>query len=224
MKNQNKRNFVISALFIAAFVLWTFTVSYVDVRPIGPNGSSVGLAAFNSFFRDQIGVNMTLYTVTDWLGLVPVAFAFSFAIIGLVQLIKRKKLSLVDEEIIILGIFFIAVIAVYFLFELIVINHRPVLIDGVLEASYPSSTTVLAVCVMPASIITINQSVKNRKLRFLVVIPIAAFTAFMVFGRLASGVHWISDIIGGLLLSAGLDTAFCSVIALYRHSIRSSEN
>ena len=201
---------------IAVFVLWTVLVSVVDVRAIGPNGSSVGFAALNGYVHDLTGVNMRLYSITDWLGLVPIGVALGFAMLGLVQWIKRKSLFKVDRGILALGGFYVAVMAVYILFEFVIINYRPTLIDGYLEASYPSSTTMLVMCVMPTAMMQLRTRIKNNGLKQCVMILIAVFTSFMVIGRLASGVHWITDIIGGALVSAGLVIMYASVSDIHK--------
>ena len=189
---------------VVAFVLWTILVCFVDVRAIGPEGSSVGFAALNGFVHELTGVNWFLYTITDWLGIVPIAVALVFAILGLVQLIKRKSLWKVDHSILALGVFYIVVMAAYIFFEVVVINYRPTLIDGYLEASYPSSTTMLVMCVMPTAMMQLRARIKNEIFCRCVIFAITAFIAFMVIGRLVSGVHWITDIIGGALLSTGI--------------------
>ena len=201
----------VGAGFLAAFVLWTVLISLVDIRPIGPNGSRVGFAALNGFVHDLTGVDLLLYTVTDWLGLVPIAAAFGLAVLGLVQWIKRKSLLKVDGSLLVLGIFYIVVMAAYIFFEVVVINYRPTLIDGYLEASYPSSTTMLVMCVMPTAMLQLRPRIKNRVFRRCVLIATAAFTAFMVIGRLLSGVHWLTDIIGGALLSTALVMVYASL-------------
>lgn len=198
-----------------AFIAWTLAVCFIDVRAIGPKDSSVGFATFNQFVHNLTGVHMTLYVITDWLGLVPIAVCLYFAILGLVQWIKRKNILKVDYSILILGGFYLAVIAVYMLFEMVVINRRPILIEGYLEASYPSSTTMLVMCVMPTALMQFNSRIKNIALRRCVATVIVAFIVFMVVGRLICGVHWISDIIGGMLLSAGLvmmHYSFCMLV------------
>ena len=98
----------------------------------------------------------------------------------------------------------LVLIAVYLLFEKVVVNYRPILIEGKPEASYPSSTTLLVLSVMPTFLIQMNARIKREGLRKLAAVVILAFTVFMVGGRLISGVHWLSDILGGVLLSAGL--------------------
>ena len=189
---------------LAAFVIWTVALRFVDVQAIGPRESAVGFATVNRFIHDLIGVNFTLYTITDWLGLVPLMFVMGFAMLGLTQWIKRKHLLKVDPSIFVLGGFYIVVLAAFVLFEMLVINYRPVLIEGRLEASYPSSTTMLAMCVMPTALLQLQARIKSPSLKWWVTFAITIFTAFMVFGRLFSGVHWFTDIVGGGLLSAGL--------------------
>ena len=196
--------FIFTAALFTAFFLWTAGVCFLDVQAIGPRGSSVGLSTMNRLFHNQTGVHMTLYTITDWLGLIPIAMAFGFAILGLVQWVKRKHTLKVDRSILILGGFYLLVMGAYAFFEMVVINYRPVLIEGCLESSYPSSTTLLVLCVMPTAMLQFHSRIKNKPLRYCINGVIAVFIAFMVIGRLLSGVHWLSDIIGGTLLSLGL--------------------
>ena len=203
-----KKKTICAVTFLAAFVLWTVLVRFVDVRLIGPNDSMVGFAAVNGWFHGLTGVHWWLYAVTDWLGLVPIAVCLGFAILGLCQWIHRKKIRKVDASLLILGGYYLVVMAVYVLFEYVVINRRPVLIDGFLEASYPSSTTMLVLCVMPTAAMQLRSRIRYKSIRCIVIALILAFTAFMVIGRLLSGVHWLTDIIGGILLSAGVVTLY----------------
>ena len=193
---------------LLAFVLWTAAVCMVDVQAIGPYGSAVGLAGMNGAFHRLTGVHMDLYLITDWLSLVPIGFVMGFAVLGVVQWVKRKHICKVDQNLLALGGFYIAVMAVYVFFEMIVVNHRPILIDGILEASYPSSTTVLVLCVMPASVMQLNDRIRHRKFRRSIAFAMYGFSALMVAGRLVSGVHWLSDMIGGLLISSALVTMY----------------
>ena len=209
-----RKSFIASMCLLVAFVLWTVAVCFVDVRTIGPQGSTVGFAGINGFVHNLTGVHLSLYNITDWLGLVPIFVCMDFGILGLVQCIKRKSICKVDHDILILGGFYIITIAAYLLFESVVINYRPVLINGYLEASYPSSTTMLVMCVMPTAIMQFNSRIRNKVLRNIVAITIIAFIAFMVIGRLISGVHWFTDIIGGALLSAGLVMLYHAVSSL----------
>lgn len=215
---QEKRDLFIGVCALIAFVIWTLLLCTVDVRPIGPLGSSVGMATLNGFVKNLIGAHMVLYTVTDWLGLVPLAFMFGFAILGLWQWIKRKNFLKVDYNIFVLGGFYLTVIAVYFFFEEFVVNYRPILICGVLEASYPSSTTMLVMCVIPTAIMQLRSRIQSKGLSACVVLIMTIFLLFMIIGRLLSGVHWFSDIVGGALLSIGLVMLYRFACGLQRVS------
>jgi len=210
VKKKTKQIMAVCAL--AAFGLWTSAVCLVDVRPIGPMGSRVGLASVNELFHRLTGVHMAVYTVTDWLGLAPFAAAAGFGLLGLRQWIQRKSLWKVDCDIRILGVFYLAVMAAYAFFEIVVVNHRPVLIEGVLEASYPSSTTLLVMCVMPTAAVQLRRRIRNSWCRRVAEAIIAVFTAFMIIGRLISGVHWLTDIAGGALLSTGLVMLYSAAV------------
>ena len=211
MKKKNRKGLIVGIGLLVAFVLWTVAVKFIDVQPIGPEGSVVGFATVNRFVHELTGANMSLYNITDWLGLVPLGFVMCFGTLGLIQWIKRKHILKVDYSILVLGGFYIVVMAVYVLFEILALNYRPVLINGILEASYPSSTTMLVMCVMPTAIMQFNERIRNSVLRRSVTVIITAFIVFMVIGRLVSGVHWFTDIVGGALLSAGLVVLYYSV-------------
>ena len=122
MKKENQKKLLSSLVLLIAFAVWTMLAKFIDVKPIGPDGTRVGFASINGFIHKFIGVNMTLYTVTDWLGLVPIIIVAGFAMLGLIQLIRRKSIFKVDKDIILLGGFYIAVFAMYLLFENVVIN------------------------------------------------------------------------------------------------------
>lgn len=201
---------------LGAFLLWTAAVCFVDVRPIGPLGSEVGLAALNRYVHSLTGVHWGLYGLTDWLGLVPLGVCACFAGLGLKQWIERKSIRKVDGRLLVLGGFYTVVMALYVLFEIWAVNYRPVLINGCLEASYPSSTTMLVLCVMPTAILQMKSRMKKNALRNALLAVISAFTVFMVIGRVLSGVHWISDIIGGILLSSGLVQMYNAVCEYWR--------
>ena len=201
---EAKKNLRVGAALLTAFIVWTVLIQTVDVQPVGQNGTNIGFAAINvSFFR-LTGVHMAIYTVTDWLGLVPILICAVFGGIGFVQLVKRGSLFRVDVDLILLGVYYITVIIGYLVFEMIPINYRPIPIDGFMEASYPSSTTLLVLSVMPTLSFQANRRVNNRVVRTAINIFSVLFSLFMVIGRTVAGVHWLTDIIGSVLLSAGL--------------------
>ena len=214
MKKNEKKSLLIGSIFIAMFAVWTVLILTVDVQPLGQNGTGIGFATFNCWFHHFTGVNMVIYTITDWMGLVLVAICLSFAGMGLVQLIKRRSLFRVDADIMILGVYFVIVFLAYAIFEMIPINYRPILIEGKMEASYPSSTTLLVLSVMPALNEQIQRRLSGITAKRIIKIVEIAFSAFMVIGRLVSGVHWFTDIVGGVLLSAGVFMLYKAAVML----------
>ena len=210
MKRKAISQFILGGILLVLFVLFTWSLTFFDVQPIGPDGSSVAYASINHAVHKLFGVNMTLYNITDWAGVVAIFIALGFAVLGLVQWIKRKNVRKVDSSILILGVFYILVFSAYVFFEFHVINRRPVLINGILEASYPSSTTMLAMCVLPTAMMQFRRLIKNTKIRNAVNTMCGVFTVFMVVGRLVCGVHWFTDIFGGLLFSIAMILLYCS--------------
>lgn len=208
---MKKRNIIISIILLFISIIYTILVKNIDVSPIGPNESSVGFSSINSFFHNLIGSHMTIYKITEILGIIPLLIAGSYVLVGAFELFKRKSLTKVDYEIYVLGILYIIVLGLYIFFEKCIINYRPILIDGVLEASYPSSHTLMALCICGSSIIINKKIFKNKifnienKLSIFLMITI-------VLGRFASGVHWFSDILGGIIISIALLFTFYTII------------
>ena len=214
MKEKGKRLLWIGCIFSAGFAIWTLLIQRVDVQPLGVNGTNIGFATINCWFHRLTGVHMEIYTITDWLGLIPIFICMIFGGIGCIQLLKRKSLLKVDYDIIFLGLYYILVIFGYLIFEMIPINYRPILIEGFMEASYPSSTTLLVLCVMPTLIEQINRRSKNEIVKKVIKALVICFSTFMVFSRLISGVHWVTDIVGSIMLSVGMFCIYKAVVLL----------
>ncbi len=218
MTHSKAKGFIRSGGLLLAFVLWTALIQTVDVQPVGVNGTSVGFAAVNTWFHRLTGVHMAIYTATDWLGLVPIVVCIGFGLLGLMQWIRRKRITKVDRDILLLGGYYILVILGYLIFEMIPINYRPILIDGAMEASYPSSTTLLVLSVMPTLLFQVNRRANSLTVRHITAAFVILFSAFMVIGRLVAGVHWLTDIIGSVLLSAGLYCLYRITVTAMDHS------
>ena len=216
MNRRERKGFMPDGVLLLAFVVWTVLIQKVDVRPVGVNGTNIGFAMVNTWFHRLTGVHMGLYTVTDWLGLVPIAVCIGFGILGLVQWVRRKRITMVDRDILLLGGYYILVIMGYLIFEMIPINYRPILINGAMEASYPSSTTLMVLSVMPTLLFQVNRRTTNKTVRRITAVFVVLFSVFMVIGRLVAGVHWLTDIVGSVLLSAGL-------YSLYRAAVLAME-
>lgn len=204
MKDNSKTKFTWAGICFALFCALILAIKFIDVRAIGPEGSSVGLAAINEAVHSLFGVNLVWYTITDYLGLAAIAIAACFAILGLYQLITRKSLKKVDADIYALAGCYIAAMLVYFIFEHIIISYRPIDLGAGLEASFPSSHTVLSLCITCTAIEQLSRRIKNVPLCIALCAGCGVLGTVIVVGRVISGVHWFTDILGGVLISAAI--------------------
>ena len=190
-------------------------VRLVDAAPIGAQGTSIGLSHLNQFVFDLFGVNILWYNITDWLGVAAVLTGFVFAVTGLVQLIKRRSLLKVDREILSLGGLYIVVIGLYLFFENVIINYRPIIMPDNTspEASFPSSHTMLVCVIMGSAAMLINRYIRNKPLNRILRAVCYVIIGVTVVGRLIAGVHWFTDILGGILISVTLLSLYEEVIS-----------
>ncbi|MBR4830773.1 MAG: phosphatase PAP2 family protein [Bacilli bacterium] len=207
---MKKKNIILTSILFVLFGIYTYIVKTINVKAIGPKDSKVGLATFNGWFSKVIGSNMKIYKVTEYLGYALLLIVVVFAVIGFIQLIKRKSLLKVDREVISMGILYVLMIGIYALFEKVIINYRPILIDKVLEASYPSSHTMLAMCVA-TTFVMVADKYFGKASKFLKVVVLILLT-LVIAGRIISGVHWATDILGGVLVSTALISLYNTLI------------
>ena len=201
----------VSGLLVAVLIV---LVCFVDVQAIGPEGTRIGLSHLNRFVFELFEVNILWYEVTDWLGLAAIGTAFLFAAAGLIQWIRRKDIRKVDKEILSLGGLYFIVIGLYVLFELVVVNYRPILMPGSThpEASFPSSHTMLVCVIMGSALLLLGKYVHGKILRKVLQAICAATIGVTVLGRLISGVHWFTDIVGGVLISITLLNLYADIL------------
>ena len=216
---KTKRYFIASVLLGLIFAIFTILVATVDVANIGPEGSAVGFSTLNQFFHQNLGGNPFWYQMTEWIGIIAILVMASFALIGLRQLIHCKDLRRVEGGILLMGALYALLIVVYAFFEMVVVNYRPVLMEGHLEASYPSSHTMLTVCVSISAAMRMRVRFPEKRWLWLGgCIGAGVLSAGTVVGRLLSGVHWFTDIVGAVLLSAALLTLYRSGMELLREA------
>ncbi len=221
MTDKNKKTlsyilFGLSGVCLVLFLLLIVAIKLIDVQAIGPNGSQIGLATINKWAQARLAYNHGIYRITELLGYISILSMGCFGIVGLCQWIKRRSLKRVDTDILLLGGFYVLLAAFYLLFEVIVINYRPVLVNGELEAAFPSSHTMLGVSAMGAAIYQLWRLVKNKFLKLLLISSASVVLVGTAIGRLFSGVHWLTDILGGTLLSLALILSYIALCTLLK--------
>lgn len=201
-----KKNWIGFAAFTVAFCILIVLLLTCNVAPVGPAGTKIGLSGLNVAVHQALGTNELFYELTELFGLAALAVCGAFAVVGLVQLIRRKSLKQLDRRIYALAGLYVLTVLFYVLFEKVVINYRPVLMPGELapEAAFPSSHTMLILVVFGSAVEAVGAYIKRKGLRIALQLVGVLGMVVTVVGRLLSGVHWLTDIVGSVLLSLAL--------------------
>ncbi len=197
------KKFAKTYVFFSFFIVFSLWLRLFDVQALGPEGSRIGFAGLNVAVHEFFGMHIFWYKLTQVFGYIAILLAAAFALLGFIQLIKRKSLFKVDKNLLMLGVVYILLVLLYVLFEKIPFNYRPVILDPAegLEPSYPSTHTLLILTVFGTAIQLAGDYIKNTKLLLAAKIPALIIMVLTIIGRLICGVHWFTDIAGGVLLS-----------------------
>lgn len=211
-----KNKFIASAVFGLLFVALIVMLCTFDVAPIGPEETEIGFSSLNKAVHETLGMSDMWYKVSSIFGYLSIASAGIFVLAGAVQMLKRKSLLKVDKKLYALAGLYAATVFFYAFFEMVVINYRPIIEAGAehVEASFPSSHTMLTCVIMGGAFVMIGEYIKNRGLALALKSLAVAVATVTVVGRLLSGVHWFTDILGGALISLALVTFFAAVCDL----------
>lgn len=207
------KGLIASILMIILTAGFTGALLYVDVQPIGPGGTEVGLATMNSMFQELVGVNYTCYNIAEILGYVIWGIFGIFALAGFIQMIKRRSIVKVDSNILVLGGMYFILFALYVLFSKVAVNYRPIILPGEMmpEPSFPSSHTMMAIVVAVGTMMQLKYYVKRKSARVFFMFDLIVIMLMTVATRTLSGAHWLSDIIAGILFSLTLISLYCAV-------------
>lgn len=201
---RTKLYFWLGLCFLILFSVFTVIVSTVGKGVVGEAGSVVGLSSVNKWFYNKIPLSETMDLISDLLMIVWFLIAGAFVLLGIIQWFERKKLKLVDVRFFSIIILYLLVIISYLLFEVLSINKRPVLIEGVLEVSYPSTHTLFAICVFGSFCLMVMELIKNKPIKMMLISAGLMFVVASVVVRMLSGMHWFTDVVGSVLLGVSL--------------------
>ncbi len=212
--NSVKRDFKRPLVMLVVTILFSVLTFVVDRKPIGYDGTSVGFSSINGLFAGSFGYNPVMDTLSDIAMYLSFLVVAAFAFFGVMQLIRGKSLSRVDKVIIGLGILYVIVAVLYVAFDKIPINYRPILQPGEteLETSFPSTHTLVICTVLGSGIVAAKRLFKNEMTVRVLKIAFIAIMAIGVCARLFAGVHWLTDIVAGLLFSVTLVSLYTAWI------------
>ena len=200
--SEKEKQYIILGGMFTFFVIYTLLEATVDVKPAGIENVEVGFSTLNGWFSNLVGYKEFWYYFTEVLGVIALLPVILFALLGAAQLARSGSLLKVDRDILALGAVYILMVVLWVIFDYVFILHyRPVTL-GYSEASYPSSHTMLAVCVMGTAVMQFTWRVKNEKVLRILKIVCLSLGTLIVLGRTLSGVHWLTDVFAGLILSA----------------------
>jgi undecaprenyl-diphosphatase len=208
-----------SILLLISSVVFTIAVAFLDVETNPEGGHNIGLSTINLAFHKSFPYNELLHNISEYAGYIPVLFALFFAVMGAGQALKHKSFKKVDNVLYFMAAYYVLVGFVYLIFEKLCINVRPVMLDGEWEASYPSSHTLFAITLCASTILANDLFFAKAKWRKIMNIAAYILMFAVPVMRLFSGVHWLSDIVGGVIISTAL-VSFLNYAFFY---VRSSE-
>lgn len=216
---KNKTSFTMSLILLAVSVIFTLLVAFVGKAPVGPENSEVDFAALNAALHDQFGYNTVFYGISSVLGYLTILTALINCVSFLVNLVKKKDLRMVRADLTAtLGIYILLAV-LYLVFEFVVINYRPVILEEGLEASFPSTHSMLAIAVMFSAAQQVRTGMKESGIRNILILLCVLTGVLTPVTRFFSGVHWFTDILGGVMYGLFLTSLFAPL----RETIRAGQ-
>lgn len=211
-------NFSITAALFVLFAVFTIIAKFVDTSLVLTTNTKIGLSSINKPIFNSIKISDAWGTVSTVLFLVAALVALALIVIGVREFIKTKQLSKVNHKILFLIGLYMLTVFFYFLFEILIVNYRPLLDEGLAKASYPSSHTLLVCVVCLSACFVVPDYIKNKPLKITIISLLILISLLTPVTRMLAGMHWFSDIIGSLLLSAALVMCYYSTTCLVKKS------
>lgn len=209
-QGTKKLYYVMSAVSFTLFVILTVLLLKVDVTASGINGSNIGLSMINISFRDVIGSSWLCYNISKVAGIVGLAACALICLMFAFRVMRQKSLKALCKRDVALVALYIETAVFYIVFDKIVINYRPMLKWGETEpeSSFPSTHALMAVVIFVSLGHVASDYIKNKLTLKIVQGACVVFALAIILGRTFSGVHWFTDIVGGILFGVGLVCAY----------------
>lgn len=213
MSEKTKNGLLLTAILLMGFLIYTMCIMHVDAKPLGLDGTKVGFSSINVPIHELLGFSNVFYVLSKVIAVLAFIVIAFFAVITVVEMFVRKGFFKADQSLYALGVIYVLVLLAYVLFEKVIINYRPIDLGEGLEASYPSSHTMLAVVVFVTAAIQFKYRLEESALKKAVITVMYVLNGLMILCRLLSGVHWFTDILGGVILSSVFISLYLNMIS-----------
>lgn len=214
---MKKRYLIISCASLLLFLLFLIMLYTVDVKNIGAGVTKVGLCFINnhSFMASNASMWDKISDVCMYLGIGVIGALF---ILGVVQLIQRKNILKVDKEILVFGCLVVLMIIIWLFFDkVLIVNNRPILVDGKVECSFPSTHIMITSFALLSGSYYLFKKINKKHLTIIMYVASAIIVTICFLGRVLSGMHFLTDAVCGLLMGLFL---FFSLLAILQFIIK----
>ena len=154
--------------------------------------------------------------ITDIILVASIAVLGVFAVLGLYQWIKRKSLKKVDKPLLVMLVPLAFMAATYIIFDkFLILNTRP---NGSGEPSFPSTHTMVVATIFLLAAIILPNYIKSKTARIILDTIMLLFIILVSVGRVLANMHWVSDVVGGLIFAVIFATIYYLTLRRVKHA------
>lgn len=220
--SELKKGICITSISLGLFIILIILLKCVDVKTLY-DCDSIGLAGLNKVYYKEY--NKALDILSDVIFYLVIAFNVFLIVLYAINLSKTKSLKAGYKFYIYFSILLLGIILWLLFDKVICINTRPNIKDGVVEGSFPSTHVFLTAYIVLSSPYLFLKMEKNKglekanKLGFEEIITIIFISIALVMTvlRLYSGMHWLTDCVGGLILGFFLFGLFYLFVCIFKN-------
>lgn len=193
---------IISILWLI-LLIFTILVSFVDVKIYNVTNTEIGLYSLNKIFLVNSINSNYINIISNGIFLICLLVIILMLLLITFEYFKTKKINKNNLNFI---IHFLIMVLIWIIFDkILIINYRPILINGNIEGSYPSTHVMVSTFVLLFLSDKLKKIFKNDKIFYIISIGLIIIQSI---SRILLTMHWFTDIIGGLLIGCLLFFTF----------------
>lgn len=193
---------IISILWLI-LLIFTILVSFVDVKIFNVTNTKIGLYSLNKIFLVNSINSNYINIISNGIFLICLLVIILMLLLITFEYFKTKKINKNNLN---FFIHFLIMVLIWIIFDkILIINYRPILINGNIEGSYPSTHVMVSTFVLLFLSDQLKKIFKNDKIFYIISIGLIIIQSI---SRILLTMHWFTDIIGGLLIGCLLFFTF----------------